>query len=360
MRDGNAKRLTLLATRLSAQLLAGTPAHDPVAVAERILAVQGQDPRGFRLAIRARTNGVTAADVDRALTEDRSLLVTWLNRGTLHLARSEDYPLIHAVTTPPLRTSSARRLVQEGVPPAQSERAVAAIVKALADDGPLSSRDLRARLVAQDIRAEGQSLYHLLFKASLDGLVVRGPMQGKQHAYVLARDWLPKAKPLDRDAALPEFARRYLAGHGPATDRDLARWAGIPVGQARRGLTAISSELKELGDGLVDLKRRRPPADLPPPRLLGSFEPCLLGWTSREDIVGTGVKNLVTVGGMFHPFAMVRGQAVARWKLADGEVELDPFRRIAKADRDALDDRRRRREPLPRGRPSGLASRAWS
>ena len=337
LRNGNAKRPTLLAARLSAQLLAGERARDPVAVAERILAVQGQDPRGFRLAVRARTKGVTAADVDRALTDERSLVVTWLNRGTLHLVRSEDYPLIQAVTTPPLRTSSERRLAQEGVPPADVERAVAAIVKALADDGPLTSRDLRARLIAQGIRAEGQALYHLLFSASLDGLVVRGPMAGKQHAYVLVEDWLPKPKPIDRDSALPEFARRYLTGHGPATDRDLARWAGIPVGQARRGLTGISSELKDLGHGLVDLKKRKPPAELPPPRLLGAFEPCLLGWVSRQDIVGSEPKNLVTVGGMFYPFAMVRGQAVARWKLTDGAVELDPFRRIAKADREALE-----------------------
>jgi hypothetical protein len=327
----------LLQARLSAQLLSGKPARDPVAVAERVLAVQGQDPRGFRLAVRARTKGVTAADVDNALTEDRSLLVTWLNRGTLHLVRSEDYPLIQAVTTPPLRTSSERRLAQEGVPPADSERAVAAIVKALMDEGPLSSGELRERLVARGIRAQGQALYHLLFKASLDGLVVRGPMAGKQHAYVLVEDWLPGAKPVERDAALPEFARRYLAGHGPAADRDLARWAGIPVGQARRGLAGISSELKDLGDGLVDLKRRKPPAELPPPRLLGAFEPCLLGWASREDIVGSALKNLITVGGMFYPFAMVRGQAVARWKLTDVDVELYPFRRIAKADREALE-----------------------
>jgi hypothetical protein len=34
---------------------------------------------------------------------------------------------------------------------------------------------------------------------------------------------------------------------------------------------------------------------------------------------------------------MVRGQAVARWKLTDVDVELYPFRRIAKADREALE-----------------------
>ena len=41
---------------------------------------------------------------------------------------------------------------------------------------------------------------------------------------------------------------------------------------------------------------------------------------------------------MFYPFAMVRGRAVGRWKLTDGRLELDPFRRISKADRAALEE----------------------
>jgi hypothetical protein len=316
----------LLAARLTAQLLAGPPARDPVAVAERILSVQGQDPRGFRLAVRARTNGVTAADVDRALTEERSLIVGWFNRGTLHLVRSDDYPMLQAVTTPPLRTSSERRLVQEGLPPRDAERGVAAIVNALADEGPLTSNALRERVARTGVRAEGQALYHLLFKASLDGLVVRGPMAGKKQAYALVRDWLPDAKPADRDAVLGEFARRYLAGHAPGDERDLARWAGIPLRDARAGLAAAKPARES----------RRQAPELPPPKLLGAFEPCLLGWNSRADIVGDA-PNLVTVGGMFYPFAMVGGRAVARWKLADGRLQLNPFRRIARSDREALE-----------------------
>ena len=315
----------MLAARLTAQLLAGPPARDPVAVAERVLAVQGQDPTGFRLAVRARTEGATAADVDRALTEERSLVVTWLNRGTLHLVRSEDYPLVQAVTTPPLQTSSARRLAQEGVPPRDMERGLATIESSLADEGPLTSDALRERIAATGVRAEGPALYHLLFQASLRGLIVRGPMAGRKQAYVLVRDWIPDAKPLDRDEALGEFARRYLAGHAPATDRDLARWAGIPLRDARAGLAAAGPAPE------ADT------AELPPPRLLGAFEPSLLGWTSRADIVGDGKPNLVTVGGMFYPFAMVRGRAVARWKLGEDGLELDPFRRIARADREALE-----------------------
>jgi hypothetical protein len=325
-----------LAERLTAQMLAGPPARDPVAVAERLLAVQGQDPRGFRLAVRARTAGVSAADVDRALTEERSLVVTWLNRGTLHLVRSEDYPLLHAVTTPPLRTRSETRLAQEGLPPPVAERGVAAIVDALADEGPLISDRLRDRLARAGVPAEGQLLYQLLFKASLDGLVVRGPMAGTKQAYVLVSDWLGQQELVDGDTALAEAARRFLAGHGPANASDLARWAGIPLGRARSGLSAISSELKEHANGVVNLNKRRPAPELPPPKLLGAFDPCLLGWIERGDIVGDS-PNLVTVGGMFYPFAMVRGQALARWRLTDGALELDAFRRVAKTDRAALE-----------------------
>src|SRR5438093_2630308 len=138
----------MVTERFTAQLLTGPPARDPVAVAERLLAVQGQDPRGARLAIRARTTGLTAADVDRALTEERSLLITWLNRGTLHLVRSEDYPWLQALTTPPLFTGNARRLTQEGVSPGAADRAVAVIERTLAEEGPLTRAQLRDRLAA--------------------------------------------------------------------------------------------------------------------------------------------------------------------------------------------------------------------
>src|SRR3954451_16422780 len=122
--------------RLTAQLLAGPPLRDPVAVAERLLAVQGQDPRGARLAVRVRTTGVSAAAVDRSLSDDRTLLITWLNRGTLHLVRSEDYPWLHALTTPPLLTSARRRLSQERVSRGAPERGLATIEQTLAEEGP--------------------------------------------------------------------------------------------------------------------------------------------------------------------------------------------------------------------------------
>jgi hypothetical protein len=317
---------TPLSERLAAQGLA-TPLGDPVAVAGRLLAVQGQDPRGFRLAVRARTAGLSAADVDRVLSEDRTLLVTWLNRGTLHLVRSEDYPWLQALTTPPLLTSSSRRLRQEGVTEAQAERAVATIERALEEEGPQTRAQLKDRLDAAGQRTEGQALIHLLFLAAVRGIAVRGPMVGKQHAYVLVRDWLGTPRPVDRELALAELARRYLVGHQPASDRDLARWAGLPLRDARAGLKAIGAELEEEDAGLLRLARRPPVGRMPTPRLLGSFDPVLLGWADRGPILGRHEPRVVS-GGLFRPFALAGGRAVAGWKLVRGKVEVDPYARI--------------------------------
>ena len=140
--------LAVTAERCAAQLLCGDPAGSAEEVAGRLLAIQAQDPRGARLAIRARSAGLTAADVDAALTRRRSLIITWLNRGTLHLVRTEDYWWLHPLTTPQMRTGNARRLAQEGVPPQDAERAVSAVQAALAADGPLTRSQLRDRVAA--------------------------------------------------------------------------------------------------------------------------------------------------------------------------------------------------------------------
>ena len=166
-------------------------------------------------------------------------------------------------------------------------------------------------------------------------------MVGARHAFVLVREWLGEEalKPVDRGAALAELARRYLAGHGPASDRDLARWAGLPLRDARAGLTAIAAELGERRRPARPRQTpRRPAAELPPPRLLGAFDPLLLGWTSREDVLGQHVDSgIVTNNGLFRPFALVHGRAAAIWRLAAGGIAIEPFADIARRDAAALE-----------------------
>src|SRR5580692_1577511 len=338
-------QLRVTAERGAAQLLSGPPAACAEEVAGRLLAIQGQDPRGARLAVRVRSQGLSAADVDHALTADRTLVISWLNRGTLHLVRSSDYWMLHRLTTPQLETGCARRLAQEGVPPAAADRAAGLIERFLDRDGPLTRAQLAERLESAGVRTQGQALVFLTFLASLRSISVRGPMIGKQHAYVLARDWLgvPPAAP-DPDAALAWLARRYLAGHAPATERDLAKWAGLPLRDARRALRAIAPELDEGQDGLVRLARQPdgtaraagPEPALPPPRLLGVFDPLLHGWQSRATVLGPHEPQIVR-GGMFGSFALAGGRAVGTWGLPGGQVSLTLLEEVSTAHRRALE-----------------------
>jgi hypothetical protein len=358
-------QLRVTAERAAAQLLSGPPAARAEEVAGRLLAIQGQDPRGARLAVRVRSQGLSAADIDHALTADRTLVISWLNRGTLHLVRSADYWMLHRLTTPQLETGCGRRLAQEGIPPAAADRA-AGLIERFLSDGPLTRAQLAGRLQSAGVRTQGQALVFLLFLTSLRGITVRGPMIGKQHAHVLARDWLgaPPAAGPDPGAALGWLARRYLAGHSPAADRDLAKWAGLPLRDARRALREIGGDLDEGEDGLVRLARRadgtagaadeasgaadgtgrsgrghRDPRSgpaFPPPRLLGVFDPLLHGWESRGPVLGRHEPEIVR-GGMFRSFALVDGRAAGTWSVTGDQVSLTLLEPVSATHRRALE-----------------------
>src|SRR5207302_10461173 len=102
----------------------------------------------------------------------------------------------------PLRATSGRSLAQARVGPDSAERGVAVIERSLAEEGPRTRAQLRELIDAAGVRTEGEALVHLLMLASLRGLVVRGPRLGRDHAYVLVRDWLGDPAPVDPDAAL--------------------------------------------------------------------------------------------------------------------------------------------------------------
>jgi hypothetical protein len=321
--------------RFAAQLLCEERGADSVAVTHRLLAVQAQDFRSARLAIRARASGLSTADVDRALTDERMLVIGWLNRGTLHLVRREDYWWLHALTTPPLFTGNARRLAQTGVTAAAAERAIAVIERALTKEGPLTRDQLRDRIQAIGMPTKGQALIHLLMLACLRGIAVRGPLLGKKHAYVLAHDWLGPPRNVGRERALAELARRYLAGHAPADERDLAKWAGLPLRDARAGLSLIVSELVQRDNGLLELKREVEGGS-PRACLLDQWDPLLVGWRSRETLLRHYPRG-ASREAHFRPFAYVRATAVATWSLRRGCVELDePFVRLTRGERQAL------------------------
>ncbi|MCW3000442.1 MAG: hypothetical protein JWN65_3991 [Solirubrobacterales bacterium] len=299
-----------------------------------LLAVQGQELRSARRAIRARTRATTAAQVDALLT-DGALVLTWLCRGTLHLVDRDDYPWLLGLTAPTVATANTRRLRQEGVGEADAERGVRTIVAALAAHGPLTRQQLGERLSGAGVPAQGQATIHLLLLTGMRGLTVRGPVvSAAGQAYALTQDWLGIAPPPPltgeaRDAALGELARRYLTGHGPAGAGDLAAWTGLPLRDARRGLERIAADLAPVGNDLVDLARRQDTAGARlAPRLLGSFDPLVIGWKRRDLVVAPEHQpRFFSKNGILPAVALVGGRAVALWssRRSGSGVDLTPF-----------------------------------
>lgn len=317
------------ARRLRSQWLSGAPAHDVVDVVSHLLAVQAQDLRGARLAVRARSAGLGAGDVDAALDDGR-LVVSWLQRGTLHLVAAGDFWWLHDLLAARQETANERRLAQEGVDAAAAARGIRVVADAVAE-GPQPRARLRERLDRAGVPTAGQAFVHVLVAASRQGLLVRGPTVDAEQAFVAPASWIgPRPDPLDEATALRRLGERYVAAHGPAGPRDLARWAGLPLGRA-------TVALEHVPDGATG-----PVPSMPPPRLLGPFDPSLLGWDGRDDIVGSHT-GIVTTNGLFRPVVLVDGRAVAIWRIAGTRVRsidwLDPVSDRARraVDADAAD-----------------------
>lgn len=265
-----------------------------------LLAVQAQDFSSVPLALRARSKGLTLSAVHAAL-DSGELVLSWLNRGTLHLVCREDFPWLHALTTPTIRTANARRLQQEGV--TDPARGVRAIAKAL-EDGPM----LRGQ-IAERVGFRDAALTHLLVAATLDGLIVRGPVRGRRQTFALTRDHLGELPKVDREKALSELARRYAVGHSPSTPADLAYWSGLPL-----------RDVRALPDGGVVPGRR---GEIPP-RLLPAFDPYIMGWQERSFAIPSELmQQAIPGGGMFRAIVLIDGRVAGTWAKPGGRVVVD-------------------------------------
>jgi hypothetical protein len=164
----------------------------------------------------------------------------------------------------------------------------------------------------------------------------------------LAEDWVGPPDATEEEG-LVHLVRAYLRGFGPASWRDIASWAGIPVADARRAEEAIPLARfeDEGGHDLVDL----PGAPLPDPqtpapaRFLPHWDNSLLVHARRTGLLPEAhrprifsTKNPFSVGTV-----LVDGRVVAGWSLKEGRVVVDPYEALSTRDERAVE---REREAL--------------
>ena len=323
------------ALRVGAQLLhrpeGGMP---PGEIVRRLCGVQAQVLSAAALALRARTTGLTAAQVDDARLRDRSVVWTWAMRGTLHLVALDDVAWLLPLVAPSFVTGARRRLAQLGLAGEEHEKAVRTIRDGLAAQGPLTRAEISDWLARRGVRADGRAVFHLVRLAALEGVACAGPEKDGETAFALVRDWVGPPRRLPRDVALGDLARRYVAAYGPADPADLAAWSGLKLSDARSGWRGIAGDLVEVSFGgrsawMLGCHER---GDAPQGvlRLLPSFDPYLLGYRSRELAVAREhSRKVLPGGGWLHPVVLLDGRAVATWRAqprgANLTVEVEPF-----------------------------------
>jgi hypothetical protein len=310
---------------------------DPAAIARAIGAVQAQSFDAARHQLRVRSTGLSAGAVDAAFEQERSVVRTWLMRGTLHLCAADDLRWMLDVLGPNSNRLGASRRVGLGLDDATCQRGVAVLRKALAH-GPVARRQLRQSLLGSRVISEpvGQVLIHLLFHAATLGVICSGPRIGRDDSFVLLDDWVPASDGPRREAALVELARRYLAAYGPASVADFAAWSGLPSGLAKAGMAGIGAGmvafpgqipgLWTLGPVALDERSSRPVV-----RLLGHFDTFLLGYRRREHVGDAAAEAWIHQGGggWIRPVICVDGWIVGGWRLdsrgSGFEITVIPF-----------------------------------
>jgi len=148
-----------------------------------------------------------------------------------------------------------------------------------------------------------------------------------------------------RDARL-ELARRYLHINGPAPAVAFGRWAGLGLRHAAGAFEALGSLLTPVqtpvGEASIltadEPAIRAAPGPDAPARLLPSGDPyLLLQGADRELLVPDAVRRhalwtpRVWPGGL-----LVNGEVSGTWRRADATVTVHPWRRLSRAERDAV------------------------
>jgi hypothetical protein len=335
--------------RAAAQLL-HRPASvtDPVEVARETAGIQAQDPYAARLSFRSRSRRLTGPDVDRARAEKRSLLRTWVMRMTIHMISTEDAGWMLPLFEPRIEKWARGRLAQLGMRAGDEDKALRAIARALEAEGPLTRSEAADRVREAGVELVPETRMHIAGLAVTSGTACLGPDRGKTTCLVLRQDWLAKAPRFDREAALAELARRYLRAFGPASERDFAKWSGLPLGECRLGLGRIAGELSELRIGeetlLIPKGARRRPPGAGTLRLLGAFDTYLLGYASRDFAVVPRYRSAIKAeagGGMIRPVIARDGRVIGSWtyrRKGEGvQLTLDPPVKLSAHDRKAIE-----------------------
>jgi hypothetical protein len=310
-------RAELTAALAARQMLAERQRIAPAEAVRRLTPLQGQHPPAPHIALAARLDGFTPANLEAAI-DSRAVVKTTINRLTLHLCDAGDYPAFAQLT----RQANMRRW--RNLYAHLDEEKLSAELGAWLRE-PRTNTEIRERIWQfQGVSEEAWA--PILFARTLLPLIQLPPAgywdDARRSLFVVD----PRPRPDAADAATLVL-QRYLEAFGPASRRDVAAWAGV----AQRDFAGAFERLEtvsfrdEHGTELLDVPGAPlPPAGTPlPPRFLAHWDQPLLAYEQRDRIIPPDLLPLkLTLSG--DPTVTVDGRVAASWSIEGGRITITP------------------------------------
>jgi hypothetical protein len=316
---------------LARQLLLRRERRSAAAAVEHLVALQAQNPRDPYVALWTRLEGFDPHELGR-LVAGREAVRGPLLRATLHLASARDWPALTRLLRPVLErnfwTGSPFGRQLKGV----DLDAVLAAGRALLDERPRTTAQLRTllgeRWPGHDATSLAYAVHHLVPVVQVPP---RGVWGGKGlPTWAAAETWLDR--PLDPEPSVERLVLRYLAAFGPASVADVQAWSGLTrlrevAERLRPGLCGFRDQA---GRELLDLPGApRPDPDTPaPPRFLPEYDNVLLGHADRSRIAA-GAAGRWPADGLHWSPLLADGFVSGAWRLrrdkAAATLVVEPF-----------------------------------
>ncbi len=340
---------SIVLQRLLNQRLLATTIRQPADVVRWLGAVQAQDYAGAKWGLGMRLDPAAAVVSDAAVEQALdagAILRTHLLRPTWHFVTPADIRWLLALTAPRVHLANAAYYRRVGLDDDLYARVCPALVQALEGGRYLTRDELRNWLEAAGIATAVElRMVYILMRAELDGFICSGPRRGKQFTYALIDERVPPMPPLTRNEALAELTHRFFLSHGPATVHDLARWASLPINEARAGLAANAAHLQSaevagltywFGPSLPDL-----PIQAPVAHLVSVYDEYVIGYKEWSAIAEPAdAARLRAMENDLTSIMLINGRIAGTWKRTIGKrnvaVTLKPFRPLSEEDMAAV------------------------
>jgi len=331
---------------------------DLVKVVDHICGLHAQVPTTPYLSLWNRVEDFEDILLDEALYKAKSLVKTWVMRGTLHVIPSADLPVYNRALRR-MWFEHHGRFMRAPDWPSIDERSnviYPRILEALSQK-PLKRKDLndKVRSLLKDDSKPYERLFSgwggILKETAYEGLTVHAQPCERESCFARLDKWLPHIDldKISEEEAHERLLMKYLHGYGPATQQDFCLWSGIMANDAKKAIEKASSTITQVkveGNKArflfskkdVDLLDSVNLDEKAPPCLLPKYDSLLLGHKYRTRIIQEEHKKRVFKPkvGDIAATVLINGRIVGTWRHKKSKraltIMITPFEKIAKED----------------------------